>query len=61
MRLFLAVDLEEGGKDRSEARVHAASAVRREWIEEDLAAEVREAWFEMTGRPLPPKDPFEQG
>jgi len=22
-----------------------------------LAAEVREAWFEMTGRPLPPKDP----
>lgn len=26
-----------------------------------LAAEVREAWFEMTGRPIPPKDPFEQG
>jgi dihydrofolate synthase/folylpolyglutamate synthase len=26
-----------------------------------LAAEVREAWFEMTGRPLPPKDPCEQG
>ena len=47
---FLALDLDAGAPgERADAVVHAASAVRREWIEEDLAGEVREearTWFD---------------
>lgn len=49
--LFLALDLEEGsaGPAPAEARVHLASAVRREWIEEDFPEfidEKTETWFD---------------
>src|SRR5262249_55464157 len=40
---FLAIDLEETGRGgRAEAGVNLASAVRREWIEEDLAPFITE-------------------
>jgi ATP-dependent helicase HrpB len=50
---FLALDLDDGPHgQRGEARVHLASAVRREWIEEDLAqfiAERVETSFDLEG------------
>jgi ATP-dependent RNA helicase HrpB len=40
---FLAIDLDDASRgERAEARVHVASAVRREWIEEDLAPFISE-------------------
>lgn len=41
--LFIAIDLDEGARgERLEARVNLASAVRREWLEEDLPAWIEE-------------------
>ena len=41
--LFVAVDLDAGARrERSEARVRIASAVRREWLEEDRPDAIRE-------------------
>jgi len=70
--LFLAIDLDESVKsERLEARVHSASAVRRQWIEQAFPlsiAERFETWFDpeaekvkahaaMSYRDLPLEEP----